>query len=73
MALAIPRTESPSLNCDDKVVCRLDAFPELLQALRDGDLPTGRLLCARLFYSEKSKDQAEAAVRAADRRGFWPS
>src|SRR5690348_16165613 len=33
----------------DKIVRRLDNFPELLQALRDGDLLTGRLFCAQLF------------------------
>ena len=32
-----------------KIVCRLDEFPELVEALRDGDLPTGRLCCAQLF------------------------
>jgi hypothetical protein len=33
----------------DKIVRRLDDFPELMQALRGGDLLTGRLLCAQLF------------------------
>jgi hypothetical protein len=33
----------------DKIVRRLDEFPDLLQALRDGDLLTGRLFCAHLF------------------------
>lgn len=33
----------------DKIVRRLDDFPELLHALRDGDLLTGRLFCAQLF------------------------
>ena len=33
----------------DKIVRSLDLFPDLLQALRDGDLKTGRLLCAQLF------------------------
>jgi hypothetical protein len=32
----------------DKIVRRLDDFPELLQALRDGDLPTLRLIWAQL-------------------------
>jgi hypothetical protein len=36
----------------DKVVFRLDAFPELTKALRDGDVTTGRTLCARLFGCE---------------------
>ena len=38
-----------SLPDGDKIVRRLDLFPELLQALRDGDLLTGRLFCAQLF------------------------
>jgi len=33
----------------DKIVRSLDLFPDLLQALRDGDLKTGRLLCAQLL------------------------
>ena len=33
----------------DKIVQKLDDFPELLQALRDADLLTARLFCARLF------------------------
>jgi len=33
----------------DKIVLRLDLFPELVQLLRDGDLLTGRLFCAQLF------------------------
>jgi hypothetical protein len=33
----------------DKIVRRLDEFPELEKALRDGDLLTGRLFCAQLF------------------------
>lgn len=32
-----------------KIVRRLDNFPELVQALRGGDLRTGRLLCAQVF------------------------
>lgn len=36
-------------NLTDKTVRRLDDFPELLHALRDGDLQTGRLFCAQLF------------------------
>jgi hypothetical protein len=38
--------------CVDKVVFRLDAFPELTKALREGDLTKGRTLCARLFGCE---------------------
>ncbi len=36
-------------NPIDKTVRRLDDFPELVHALRDGDLLTGRLFCAQLF------------------------
>jgi hypothetical protein len=32
-----------------KTVRRLDEFPELMQALRRGDLRAGRLLCAQVF------------------------
>jgi hypothetical protein len=32
-----------------KIVRRLDEFPELVAALRDGDVLTGRLCCAQLF------------------------
>jgi hypothetical protein len=35
-------------NSSDKIVRRLDDFPELLQALRDGDLVTVRFLWAQL-------------------------
>jgi hypothetical protein len=42
-------TGTNSENQIDKTVRRLDDFPELLHALRDGDLLTGRLFCARLF------------------------
>ena len=41
--------EHPIFLHADKIVCRLDLFPELVQALRDGDMMTGRLLCAQLF------------------------
>jgi hypothetical protein len=33
----------------EKIVRRLDDFPELMQALRGGDLLTGRLLCTQVF------------------------
>jgi hypothetical protein len=33
----------------DRIVRRLDEFPELTKALRNGDVPTGRYLCAQLF------------------------
>ncbi len=40
----------------DKIVCRLDLFPELLQALRDSNLLTGRLFCARLFNLDERRN-----------------
>ena len=33
----------------DKIVRRLDEFPELTKALREGDLATVSILCAQLF------------------------
>jgi len=33
----------------DKIVCRQDRFPELVWALRDGDLQTARCFPAQLF------------------------
>lgn len=33
----------------DKIVRRLDEFPELLAALRDSDFLTARSFCAQLF------------------------
>jgi hypothetical protein len=41
--------ENSVLLHDDTIVCRLDLFPELVRALRDGDLLAGRLFCAELF------------------------
>ena len=34
---------------DGATVRKLDEFPELLEALRDGDFLTARLFCSRLF------------------------
>ena len=39
----------PIGNIGQKIVLKLDNFPKLAKALRDGDLPTARVLCARLF------------------------
>jgi len=38
----------------DRIVRRLDEYPELKKALRNGDVPTGRYLCAQLFSAEAS-------------------
>jgi hypothetical protein len=40
-----------------KIVCRLDLFPKLLQALREGDLLTGRLFCAQLFNCDGRRNR----------------
>ena len=41
--------ETSAFNERDRIVRRLDEFPELKKALRNGDVPTGRYLCAQLF------------------------
>jgi hypothetical protein len=50
-----------------KIVCRLDEFPELVEALRDGDLLTGRLCCAQLFDFET---ELSSPVRDGIRAGI---
>lgn len=47
-----PRVESSLFVNRDKIVRRLDEFPDLNTALRNGDVPTARLLCAQLFNFE---------------------
>jgi hypothetical protein len=42
---------------EGKVVQRLDEFPQLLEALRDGDLLTARLFCAQLFGGDRRQRQ----------------
>jgi len=52
MIMATPvdnRVESSVLTDRDRIVRRLDEFPELKNAIRRGDVPTGRYLCAQLF------------------------
>ena len=46
---------------NDKIVRRLDDFPELMQALRGGDLLTGRLVCAELFNFHRSAKFGDAS------------
>ena len=53
---------------EGKTVRRLDEFPDLVEALRDGDLLTGRLFCARLFdldsrRSSRVREQASGKER----------
>jgi hypothetical protein len=53
---------------NDKTVRRLDDFPELLQALRDGDLSTVRFLWAQLCDCDgqrTSKDVPTPKLKAA--------
>jgi len=45
----IARVDNPIPLRADKVVCRLDLFPELVRALHEGDFQTGRWFCAQLF------------------------
>jgi hypothetical protein len=71
MKFSIGGTEHGTRICDDKVVRRLDAFPELVQALRDGDVTTGRLLCARLFEGKEGSDSREAALAARHSYRPW--
>jgi len=47
----------------EKIVFKLDLFPELIQALRDGDLLTGRLFCAQLFDSKPALSQSATVTR----------
>jgi hypothetical protein len=53
---------------DGKVVQRLDEFPQLLEALRDGDLLTARLFCAQLFGIDQWKRSDTGQEPRARRR-----
>ncbi len=55
--------EHPISLHTDKIVRSLDLFPELVQALRDGDVLTGRLFCAQLFDCELTPT-LQAAMKA---------
>ena len=54
-----------------KTVRRLDEFPDLVEALRNGDLLTGQLFCARLFGldSRRSSQVREQASVLSDPAG----
>jgi hypothetical protein len=43
------KADNPFPIHTDTIVRRLDLFPELVRALRDGDLLAGRVFCAELF------------------------
>jgi len=45
-----------------KIVRRLDEFPELEKALREGDLLTGRLFCAKLFACDVRRNRVGEVI-----------
>jgi hypothetical protein len=45
-----------------KIVRRLDEFPELEKALREGDLLTGRLFCAQLFACDVRRNRVAEVI-----------
>ena len=58
--------EHPTSLHTDKIVRRLEDFPELLQALSDGDLSAVRFLWAQLCDGQRtSKDVPKAKLKAA--------
>lgn len=62
---ASPRVENTLFMDRDRIVRRLDAYPELNRALRSGDVSTARLLCARLFSLEGQQALAMAVCSKA--------
>ena len=64
MATPLSTKVDSSVPADrDRVVRTLDEFPELQKALRTGDVPMGRTLCAKLFNVEACPG-APLAMRA---------
>lgn len=59
--------------CGGKIVHRLDEFPELEKALRDGDLLKGRLFCAELFHFDDRQSLRETAGGPLRAVGIVPS
>jgi len=55
-------TRENALATNGKIVRRLDDFPELMQALRGGDLLTGRLVCAQLFNFHRPAKFGDASA-----------
>jgi len=51
----------------DKIVRRLDEFPELLQALRDGDLLTVRFFWEQLFDCDSRRNPTPTPQAAMKR------
>jgi hypothetical protein len=64
MIMTTSSSTSPVPFHGDKIVRRLDEFPDLVQALRDGDLLTGRMFCARLFDFDARRGLHENNVTA---------
>ena len=63
---AVAKVDSRVPHHGDKIVRRLVDFPELLQALRDGDLSTVRFLWEQLCDGQRtSKDVPTAKLKAA--------
>jgi len=55
ITLLIPRTDQSKAETarfvhSDKIVGVLGEFPELTKAVRERDLPTVSILCARLYF-----------------------
>ena len=57
------KADNPFPIHTDTIVRRLDLFPELVRALRDGDLLAGRLFCAELFSIEGVTKSTHLASR----------
>jgi hypothetical protein len=56
-----------------KTVRRLDEFPDLVEALRNGDLLTGGLFCARLFDLDSRRSSREREQASGKERFVGPS
>ena len=66
MATPVGSRVENSLFADrDRIVRRLDEFPDLNRALRTGDVPTARILCARLFNLDGRQSMATTACSKA--------
>jgi hypothetical protein len=57
------KSDNPFPVHTDTIVRRLDLFPELVRALRDGDLLAGRAFCAQLFSIEGVTKSTHLASR----------
>jgi len=60
MAIMAKATEMSAENAvsvrSNEIVCALGNLPELTKAVRDGDLSTISVLCARLFYLNSDQE-----------------